>query len=204
MGNAVATAVAFEAGLAVVAIAVAALLGWPSPLARVGSAHPSIQAQLAIGVISSVPMVMAFLLLERVPSRLLSDLRKQAAHLAVGLFRGSTIPQLLLVSAVAGIGEELLFRGLLIGSLTEGTGVGIPLALFVSSGVFGLAHPISRSYAVVAGAVGLYLGGTYLWSGGVLAPIVAHGLYDFVALWHLLRKEDDDEAPARGDDGLLD
>ncbi len=202
MGNAVATAVAFEAGLAVVAIAVAALLGWPSPLARVGSAHPSIQAQLAIGVISSVPMVMAFMLLETVPSRLLSDLRKQAAHLAVGLFRGATIPQLLLVSAVAGIGEELLFRGLLIGSLIEGTGVGIPVALVVSSGVFGLAHPISRSYAVVAGAVGLYLGGTYLWSGGVLAPIVAHGLYDFVALWYLLRKKSDDEAPAPGDDDL--
>ena len=203
MGSAVATAVAFEAGLAVVAIGIATLLGWPSPLAPVAGASRSIEAQLAFGVVSSVPMVVAFLLLEKAPSRLLSDLRNQAARLAVGLFRGATVPQLLLVSAVAGIGEEVLFRGLLIGSLIEGTGVGIPVALVVSSVVFGLAHPISRSYAVVAGAVGLYLGAIYLWSGGVLAPIVAHGLYDFVALRHLLQ-EDDDAGAASSDDDLLD
>ena len=204
MGNAVATAVAFEAGLAVVAIGIAALLGWPSPLAPAGRVDRSVGIQLVIGTLAALPMVVAFLLLERRPPGWFSDVRQEATHLAASLFRGAGVAQLLLVSAVAGIGEELLFRGLLIGSVSQGAGIGLPAALVLSSVIFGLAHPISRSYAVVAGAVGLYLGATYLWSGGVLAPIVAHGLYDFVALWHLLRQKNDDDPPARGDDERLD
>jgi membrane protease YdiL (CAAX protease family) len=202
LGNAVATAVAFEAGLAVVAIGIAALLGWPSPLAPAGRVDRSVGIQLVIGTLAALPMVVAFLLLERRPPGWFSDVRQEATHLAARLFRGAGVAQLLLVSAVAGIGEELLFRGLLIGSVSQGAGIGLPAALVLSSVIFGLAHPISRSYAVVAGAVGLYLGAIYLWSGGVLAPTVAHGLYDFVALWYLLRKKNDDEAPAPGDDDL--
>jgi membrane protease YdiL (CAAX protease family) len=34
---------------------------------------------------------------------------------------------------------------------------------------------------------GLYFGGLYLISGGLLAPVVAHALYDWVALMYVLR-----------------
>jgi len=200
--NAVATAVAFEGGLALLALGVAALLGWPSPTAPAGRVDRSVEIQIVIGTLAALPMVGAFLLLERRPPGWFSDVRQEATRLAGSLFRRASVAQLLLVSAVAGIGEELLFRGLLIGSVSQGAGIGLPAALVLSSVVFGLAHPISRSYAVVAGVVGMYLGTTYLWSGGVLAPIVAHGLYDFVALWYLLRELSDDDVPDAGSQRL--
>ena len=53
--------------------------------------------------------------------------------------------------------------------------------------MFGLLHPITRAYAVIAALLGAYLGGLWLAGGNLLTPIVAHALYDFVALVYLLR-----------------
>jgi hypothetical protein len=50
-----------------------------------------------------------------------------------------------------------------------------------------VAHSVSAAYALVAGAVGLYLGSLYLITQNLLAPVVAHALYDFVALLVLVR-----------------
>ena len=46
---------------------------------------------------------------------------------------------------------------------------------------------MTRPYAVVAGLVGVYLGWLQMVSGHLLAPIVAHATYDFVALMYLLK-----------------
>jgi CAAX protease family protein len=61
------------------------------------------------------------------------------------------------------------------------------LALTLGAIAFGLAHWISTAYAVVAAIVGLYLGALYLFADNLLAPIVTHALYDFVALLVLAR-----------------
>ena len=50
-----------------------------------------------------------------------------------------------------------------------------------------MAHWVSTTYAVVAGIVGLYLGSLYLITQNLLAPVVTHALYDFVALLVLAR-----------------
>jgi uncharacterized protein len=51
-----------------------------------------------------------------------------------------------------------------------------------------VCHWITRTYALLAALVGLYLGGLWLWTGNLLVPIVAHALYDFVALIWILRR----------------
>jgi membrane protease YdiL (CAAX protease family) len=54
--------------------------------------------------------------------------------------------------------------------------------------VFGIAHPLSKTYFVLAAMLGCYLG--WLWlvaDGNLLAPIVAHAAYDFTALVILMR-----------------
>ena len=48
--------------------------------------------------------------------------------------------------------------------------------------MFGLAHCISREYVVFATVFGLLLGWMAIATGDLLAPMVAHGGYDFVAL----------------------
>jgi membrane protease YdiL (CAAX protease family) len=101
------------------------------------------------------------------------------------LFAGCSLPELVLVSALAGVGEEAFFRGVLQSTLADH--VPAWMALIATAAAFGLAHFLTREYAVVAGIVGLYLGATLLLSGNLLVPILAHGLYDLVALVLLVR-----------------
>lgn len=88
----------------------------------------------------------------------------------------------LLLAALSGAAEELLFRGLLL----PYTG------LAVSSALFGLAHLVPRDglwpWALWAAAAGAGLGWLALATGGLLAPIVAHALINAVGLL-LLRTE---------------
>jgi uncharacterized protein len=93
--------------------------------------------------------------------------------------------ELALLAAVAGFSEEILFRGVLQVGLTEWLSPGG--ALLATSIVFGLVHFASRTYAVLAGVMGLYLGGLFLAQENLLAPIVTHALYDFVALMLVAR-----------------
>jgi hypothetical protein len=113
--------------------------------------------------------------------RLMEAVQEQVAP----LFAGATAAQLATVALLAGVGEEALFRGV----LQEALAGAVPgwAALLLASLVFGAAHWVTPTYAVLAAAVGLYLGGLYLISDNLLAPIVTHALYDLVALAVLAR-----------------
>lgn len=89
--------------------------------------------------------------------------------------------ELLLVAALAGIGEELLFRGALQMWL-ERLGGYLP-SLWVSNLVFALCHAITITYAVLAFVMGMFLGYLLDASGerSLLTPMITHGLYDFFA-----------------------
>ena len=65
--------------------------------------------------------------------------------------------------------------------------VGI-VSLIMSSIVFGLFHPITRLYIVLATLMGLYFGWLVLWTGNLLIPITAHAAYDAAQLL-LTRRE---------------
>lgn len=91
-----------------------------------------------------------------------------------------TLLQLGCLAAVAGISEEVLFRGVVQPALAAWlpeTGT-----LVVASVLFGLVHAASRVYALFATGMGLYLGALFLLQGSLIPSILAHGLYDLVAL----------------------
>ena len=81
--------------------------------------------------------------------------------------------------------ERLFFRGLVQGVLTNVLGPWS--ALLLASALFGIAHLITRTYALLAALVGFYLGGLTLLMSGLWTPIVVHSLYDFIALMILTR-----------------
>ena len=93
--------------------------------------------------------------------------------------------ELALLAALAGVAEEVLFRGVVQAGLSRV----LPQAwaLVAASAAFGLAHFISPAYAVLAGLAGLYLGSLFLLQGSLTAPIVAHAVYDVVALTYVAR-----------------
>ena len=53
--------------------------------------------------------------------------------------------------------------------------------------LFGLVHPLTPAYLVLAALAGAYLGWTYVASGNLLVPVLAHALSDFAALAWLVR-----------------
>lgn len=78
------------------------------------------------------------------------------------------------VSAVAGVGEEYLFRGFLLHGLADWTGSAW-LAVGVVSVAFGIAHGYQRSVGVVrAGVLGVLLALPVLFTGSLYPAIVAH------------------------------
>jgi membrane protease YdiL (CAAX protease family) len=93
--------------------------------------------------------------------------------------------ELAALAAVAGISEEILFRGVVQVGLARLLPAG--WALVMASALFGLVHFATRAYALLAGVMGVYLGILFLLQGSLMAPIVTHALYDFVALIHVAR-----------------
>jgi uncharacterized protein len=181
-GPLIRVAIGSELGLA----AAAYVLGWltgfwprwssgPSPLAMA-----ELLRATALGVVAGT-VLSGLLLSERWRWRPLRRLRRLVLRHLVPLFRGARPWQLALICLSAGVGEELLFRGWLQAGLA-----GTPLAIVVGSLVFGICHWISTSYLVAATGVGIFLGVLFVMTDHLLAPIVAHAVYDYVALRYLL------------------
>jgi membrane protease YdiL (CAAX protease family) len=101
------------------------------------------------------------------------------------LFGGSGPAAIVLVALLAGVGEETLFRGVIQPALAAHLSAWAAVAL--TALLFGLAHWVTPTYALLAGIVGAYLGALLVLGGNLLIPIVAHALYDVVALTLLVR-----------------
>ena len=88
------------------------------------------------------------------------------------------VPAALLLAVVL---EELLFRSLLVGALS----MTIPVAVLVivTAAIFGLMHsPQGALGVIMTGAMGLWLSLLFIWSGGLLLPLVAHFVINFLQL----------------------
>ncbi len=177
-------AAAFEGGLAVVAIALGWLLGTP-PL----STFRFDSRDAAWGVAATLPPLGLFWLCLKCPWRPFEAITRVLDETLVPLFRDCRLLELAIIAALAGVGEEMLFRGVIQTAVAEEIGgpCGVWLGLLIAAILFGLFHPITLTYAALAGLIGLYLGWLWLANGNLLAPIVAHGVYDFLAMAYLVK-----------------
>ena len=181
-------AIVLEALLAAIALAAGWLLG-VSPLGRfpLDSALVEHLRAVAWGLLATVPLVCLLLVIRRFP--LVSGLRnlnRVVDEQLLPLFAETSVPALLAVSIAAGIGEELLFRGLILDGLAAWWQAPAA-AVIVSSLLFGICHWLTHTYALLATLIGLLLAVLFLWTDHLLAAIVAHAAYDFVALLYLTR-----------------
>jgi membrane protease YdiL (CAAX protease family) len=166
-------ALLFEGGL----VGVAGAIGWWFEVDPFGKLEWNLQG-IAWGAAAALPMFGLFLLANWLPFGPLRRI-KQFLHEALGpSLLACRWYDLLLVAAVAGLGEEVLFRGVL-----------HPLTgLLWSNVLFGFVHFITPTYAVLAGFMGAYLGRLLQLSENLLAPIMTHGLYDFLAFLVVARE----------------
>lgn len=117
---------------------------------------------------------------------------------------GDLTPNQVFVFAVtSGVAEEVFFRGFLQQALTEyvfGTETpGMILGLVVASLVFGLVHigPDREKFlpwTIMALVLGVLFGVLYLYTGNILAPLIAHFTINFFNLLHIAGDRDDDGA----------
>lgn len=148
------------------------------------SIHWSGQA-LLIAVAATLPLAASLVWLPFGHWRWARELTAQVQHFLALLFRDARPGAVMLVSLLAGFGEEMLFRGVVQAGLGELFTPTIGLA--VGAVLFGAAHAVSPAYFVIASLMGLYLGALYLWTGNLLVPIVVHALYDWIAIRFYLR-----------------
>jgi membrane protease YdiL (CAAX protease family) len=137
------------------------------------------------GLAGTLPMALLFLLILRWPVGPLRPIRQFSEQVLRPLLAPCSVLDLLGISVLAGLGEEMLFRGVLQGYFSQWAGPWVGLAL--ASVLFGLMHFITLTYAVLAALMGAYLGAVWYWTGNLLPPVVMHALYDFLVLLYLLR-----------------
>ncbi len=93
-----------------------------------------------------------------------------------------SLPDALLLAAASGFAEELFFRG----ALQPRVG------WLLASLLFGCVHFVPRReflpWTVFAVGAGFLFGGLFLWTGNLVAPIVAHAVVNGVNLPLLVRR----------------
>ena len=131
------------------------------------------------GVLGTLPMYFAFTLTYDLPA--LREIKALLRDRLGPLLAACPWPALLYLGVLAGVTEEILFRGCLQPWLEKDWGwLG---GLVFSNLIFALVHWITPLYALLAGLSGLYLG-LALDAGderNLLTPLLIHTLYDFLA-----------------------
>jgi len=138
-----------------------------------------------LGIVGAIPLFLLFQAALASSWAPMITIRRFLEDFVRPFFGKWSVVQLAVISALAGVSEEIFFRGALQGGLTQPFGV-IP-AILVASVIFGFCHLVNRAYAILAGFIGVYFSVLWVASGNLLTPIVTHAVYDFIALVYFLR-----------------
>lgn len=144
------------------------------------------RASILWGTLSAIPLSVGFVLFYHRPVGTLRRIRQILDETLLSAFGQCGVLELAIIALSAGVGEEILFRGYLQVQVIQWTG-STAIGLCVASILFGLAHLITATYAILATAIGLLLGGLMLATESLVAPILAHALYDFLALVYAIK-----------------
>lgn len=135
------------------------------------------------GVLWTIPLLLVFGLAERFPIGGLRRVQEFLWNSFGPILKRMRWYDILLVSILAGWGEELVFRGVGQTAL-EQWGWPKPAVWLTTNLAFGLMHAITVWYTILATLAGCYFSFLLDVTGerNLLVPIIAHALYDFVVL----------------------
>ncbi len=184
------TACYFEASLILVAL----LLGWIADINPFATLYFS-ETALLIGVIGTMPLFLFYALTEQLTFPALQKIKALLLETLCPPLAKRHWTDLIILSAIAGFSEELLFRGLLQPWLERSWG--LAGGLIGSSILFGLVHALTPLYAILAALISLYLGLSmdYGDNRNLLIPMIIHGFYDFLVFKRLIKTYNRHSAP---------
>ncbi len=176
------TACYFEASL----IFLAVILGWIANINPFENIHFSENAVI-YGVFGTLPLLLMFYAMEIMPITSVQKIRLILIETLGPSLHQCNWADLFVLASIAGISEEILFRGIIQPWIELSWGMGV--GLIASNIIFGLVHAVTPLYAILATGVGIFLGVSLDYGGerNLLTPIVIHGLYDFLAFLAIMK-----------------
>ena len=191
-------AIAFELALAVIAFVVGLLLDvdvtklfWPCD--RLPQA---IGTTLLLAGAATSPLLLGLAITLHSQMARLVELRQLVECEFVPYFVQMPVWKLCVIGFTAGLGEEMLFRGVIQTAFVNQIGIAPALAIGIAAIIFGAMHFVTLAYVVLAATAGFYLGWLYHLSGQLVLPILVHGLYDSLAFIYLVRRAQQKNGPA--------
>lgn len=139
------------------------------------------------GILGTIPPYMIFVTLNRMPYASTQKIKQILIDTLGASLEKKSWADLLVLATIAGVSEEILFRGVIQPWMENSWGM--VAGLVASSLLFGLIHAATFLYAVIATAISLYLG-LCLDDGdtrNLVTPIVIHALYDFLAFLAIMK-----------------
>ena len=132
------------------------------------------------GLVFTLPMLALFLATHRSSFGPIERVNRFLIDTIGPLLAQCRIIDLILLATLAGVCEEVVFRGFLQPWIAR---LGATVGLIGSNILFALAHFVTPTYAVAAFLIGLYLAMLLRIddSPNLLVPIITHGVYDFIA-----------------------
>ena len=175
-------ACSFEAAMILVAV----FLGWIANINPFAYLHFS-ESAIAYGIAGTMPLFLMFLTLEQIKVESIIKIKNVLLETLGPSLHRYHWTDLLILASIAGLSEELLFRGVIQPWVESSWGM--TAGLIGGNIIFGLAHAVTPLYAVLATLVGIYLSLSMDYGGdrNLLVPMVIHGLYDFLAFISLMR-----------------
>lgn len=184
-GRTTAALVGGQSLLIAASIGTAALVGTPNW--GLGPGFALTWNAMATGILLTIPLGVLAIALDQIEDKFpaLQDVTKATQRSVLSLLGGKFKPGIALITSlalgcVAGVGEEMLFRGVLQFELQSRFGQAIAVGL--SSFIFGALHAVTPLYAFLAAIASVYFGGIYIWCSNLAVPIACHAFYDLVAL----------------------
>ncbi|HBT77237.1 MAG TPA: hypothetical protein DEB39_10015 [Planctomycetaceae bacterium] len=177
-----------ESGMGLVALFLGLLLGLPMRewLQPDGMS-------VVIGLYATLPIILGYLALDSSRWKPLAGIRKIVRFFSTELLGDYSPGTLAILCVAAGMGEELLFRGLILGGILTCDGLTgsatLWTALLLSATCFALAHAITKTYVVLTFVIGMYFGLLFLWTDSLWPVMIAHALYDFFVFWFVRKAE---------------
>ncbi len=171
----------FEGGLLLAALVLGWLVG-TDPLAELTFNRKDV----LLGLIATLPMLVFLFVCLIAPTEGLARIRDFLRQTISPLLSQCRLPDLILLATLAGVCEEVFFRGFLYLAIEP---LNPFLAVLTTNLLFGLAHAVTPLYTVLAAFLGLYL--TSLLSidstPNLLVPVIAHAVYDLLAFLLIIR-----------------
>lgn len=176
------TACYFEGSLIVVAI----VLGWIAGVNPFAELRFSEKAMF-FGLIGTLPLSIFFAAMQMMENESVRRIRRLLLETLGPTLHRYGWADLMVLAAIAGLSEEVLFRGVIQPWIESSWGLNAGLVF--SSIIFGMVHAVTPLYAVLATMVGIYLGLSLDYGGerNLLVPVIIHGLYDFLAFIVIMR-----------------